>query len=104
MNSLITLRWKYGGRNVSSATIHRGGKITKSTLGHARRIRRRGEHGEDGWIRMVEAHAVDHVEAREVVLAGRVVAMPRDHVERRVIQPRAPRLPAEACENLGGTR
>jgi hypothetical protein len=32
MNSLITLRWYQGGRNVSSATIQRGGKITKSQL------------------------------------------------------------------------
>src|SRR5258707_361883 len=32
MNSLITLRWKYGGRKVCSATDQRGGKITKSTL------------------------------------------------------------------------
>ena len=32
MNSLIALRWNQGGRNVSSATIQRGGKITKSTL------------------------------------------------------------------------
>ena len=32
MNSLITLRWNHGGRNVSSATIQRGGKITKSQL------------------------------------------------------------------------
>src|SRR4249920_1896311 len=28
--SLITLRWNHGGRKVSSATIQRGGKITKS--------------------------------------------------------------------------
>src|SRR3954451_9099306 len=32
MHSLITLRWNQGGRNVSSATIQRGGKITKSAL------------------------------------------------------------------------
>src|SRR6188768_2750876 len=32
MNSLITLRWNQGGRKVRSATIHRGGKITKSRL------------------------------------------------------------------------
>src|SRR6478609_4489809 len=32
MNSLITLRWNHGGRKVSSATIQRGGKITKSQL------------------------------------------------------------------------
>jgi hypothetical protein len=30
MNSLIRLRWNQGGRNVSSATIQRGGKTTKS--------------------------------------------------------------------------
>jgi hypothetical protein len=30
MNSLMKLRWKNGGRNVCSATIQRGGKITKS--------------------------------------------------------------------------
>src|SRR5438552_2530142 len=32
MYSLITLRWNQGGRKVSSATIQRGGKITKSTF------------------------------------------------------------------------
>jgi hypothetical protein len=32
MNSHITLRWNQGGRNVSSPTSQRGGKITKSTL------------------------------------------------------------------------
>src|SRR3954462_9558501 len=30
ISSLITLRWNQGGRNVSSATVQRGGKITKS--------------------------------------------------------------------------
>ncbi len=32
MNSLITLRWNHGGRNVCSATCQRGGKMTKSTF------------------------------------------------------------------------
>src|SRR5690606_2301642 len=32
MHSLITLRWNHGGRNVSSATIQRGGKMTKSAF------------------------------------------------------------------------
>src|SRR3990167_3018893 len=32
MNSLIRLRWYQGGRKVSSATIQRGGKMTKSQL------------------------------------------------------------------------
>lgn len=31
MYSLITLRWKYGGRKVSSPTSQRGAKTTKST-------------------------------------------------------------------------
>ena len=32
MNSLATLRWNHGGRNVSCATSQRGGTITKSML------------------------------------------------------------------------
>jgi len=32
MYSLMTLRWKYGGRKVCSATIQRGGKMTKSAF------------------------------------------------------------------------
>src|SRR5258708_40202936 len=32
MYSFMMLRWKYGGRKVGSATIHRGGKVTKSML------------------------------------------------------------------------
>src|SRR3954452_25476302 len=32
MHSLIALRWNQGGRNVSSATVQRGGKMTKSAL------------------------------------------------------------------------
>src|SRR3954471_14849841 len=32
ISSLITLRWNQGGRNVCSATIQRGGKMTKSQL------------------------------------------------------------------------
>lgn len=33
INSDIQFRWNQGGRNVSSATSHRGGKITKSAMG-----------------------------------------------------------------------
>src|SRR5215216_3587322 len=32
ISSLMTLRWNQGGRNVSSATAQRGGKMTKSQL------------------------------------------------------------------------
>jgi hypothetical protein len=31
INSFMQFRWKYGGRNVFSATDQRGGKTTKST-------------------------------------------------------------------------
>ena len=32
MNSLATLRWNHGGRNVCSIASQRGGKITKSIV------------------------------------------------------------------------
>src|ERR1700758_3779969 len=32
MNSVMTLRWNQGGRNVSSPTSQRGGKMAKSTV------------------------------------------------------------------------
>src|SRR6185436_15349764 len=57
MNSLITLRWKKGGRKVSSATIQRGGKITKSqlavpgvSLGEVSTVKIDGS----GWSKLIE--------------------------------------------------
>src|SRR5689334_14806874 len=57
MNSLITLRWNQGGRNVCSATIQRGGKITKSQLavpgvseGEVRTVKIDGS----GWSKLIE--------------------------------------------------
>ena len=32
MNSVMTLRWYHGGRNVFSPTSQRGGKMTKSMV------------------------------------------------------------------------
>ena len=94
MNSLATLRWNHGGRNVCSIARIRGGKITKSIDVHARRVARRLQHEEDRRIRMVVADRADRVEAREVVLVRHVVAVPRDDVERRVVDARADhRLP-----------
>src|SRR5579864_7673173 len=49
---------------------------------------------------MIEAHRVDRVEAREVVFAWRVVAVPRDDVERRMIDRRAPQLTTELSDEL----
>ncbi len=90
MNSLITLRWNQGGRKVSSATIQRGGKTTKSRLAVPGGLAGRGQHGEDRRVGMVEAHRADGVEAREIVFVGRVVAVPGDDVERRVVDSARP--------------
>src|SRR3546814_8810443 len=55
MHSLITLRWNQGGRNVSSATIQRGGKMTKlalarpgTSLGEVRTVKMDGS----GWSKL----------------------------------------------------
>src|SRR5438270_238770 len=90
MYSFMMLRWKYGGRNVCSATIHRGG----------RRVRWRREHGEDRRIGMIERDGVDDVELPQVVFVRRVVAVPRHDVERRMIEARRPELAAELRDQL----
>ncbi len=70
------------------------GEDGEVAIGRAGNQRGRGEHGVDGWVGMVEGDGVDAVEQRQVVLVGRVVAVPADHVERRVIDERGPE-PAE---------
>src|SRR5437868_13508049 len=57
MHSLITLRWYQGGRKVSSATIQRGGKITKSQFavpgvseGEVSTVKMDGS----GWSKLIE--------------------------------------------------
>src|SRR5579863_9353107 len=54
-------------------------------VGGARRIAGRGQHCEDGWVWVIVADGADGIEAPEVVLVGRVVAVPADDVERRVV-------------------
>src|SRR3546814_17394897 len=56
MNSLIILRWNQGGRNVSSPTSQRGGKMTKSqfaipgiALGLVRTVKILGS----GWSKLI---------------------------------------------------
>ena len=78
-----------------SATIQRGGKMTKSIFAVPGNLDRRCQHREDGWIGVVEGHRVDAVEVRQVVLVGRIVAVPRHHVQRRVIDAAAPETAAE---------
>ena len=100
MNSLATLRWNHGGRNVCSIARMRGGKITKSIASTAGRVARRLQHEEDRRIGMVEADRADRVEAREVVLVRRVVAVPRDDVERRVVDRGRPQVALELGHQL----
>ena len=72
--------------------------MAKSQLAVPGMSRGRGQHGVDGRVGVVEGDGVDAVEARQVVLVRRVVAVPGDHVERRVIDERGP----QAAEKLGG--
>ena len=69
-------------------------------VGRSRRVGGRGQHGEDRRIGMIEAHAVDDVEAREIVFVRHVIAMPGDDIERRVIDGRAPQPAAEFGHQL----
>src|SRR6185437_3713778 len=45
-------------------------------------------------------HRADGVEAAQVVLAWGIVAVPGDHIERRMIEPRRPQLAAEFGDEL----
>ena len=53
-------------------------------VGGARRVRRRGHHRVDRRIGMVVEQRADRREAPQVVFVGIVVAVPGDHVERRM--------------------
>ena len=64
-------------------------------VGGARQVGRRGQHGKDRRIGMIEAHRADDVEAREIVFVGREIAVPGDDVERRVIHLRRPQIALE---------
>src|SRR3982750_3765963 len=84
MHSLITLRWNQGGRNVSSATIQRGGKMTKSALA------RPGTSLGEGRTGMIVGDGADRIESAKIIFAGRQIAVPGDDVERAVIEIRDP--------------
>src|SRR5690606_10378710 len=58
------------------------------------------QHQEDGWVRVIEADAAQRVEAAQVVFVGRIVAMPGNHVERRMIHVGLPQKPAELRNEL----
>ena len=93
MNSLATLRWNHGGRNVCSIARMRGGKITKSSvstpgvsLGDCSTRKIDGS----GWSKLIEPIVLKRA---QVVFVRRVVAVPADDVERRVVD----RAPTTGC-------
>ena len=78
------------------------GKDHEVNVGGAWRLGRRGQHGEDRRVGVVEQNRADRREAAEVVLVGRVVAVPGDHVERRVGDLRHPQRTAPLHGQLRG--
>ena len=65
----------------------------------SRNFRRRSQHRVNRRIRMIEAHGVDAIEIRQIVLVGHVVPMPGNHVQRRVIDRRRPESSLELGHN-----
>ena len=86
MNSLITLRWNHGGRNVCSATSQRGGKIDEVDIRGSRRVARARSApvkiDGSGWSKLTVLTALKRARS---YLYGHVIAVPGDDVERRVI-------------------
>ena len=70
-------------------------------IGAAGDVARAGQHREDRRVGMVEADAADRVEAGEVVAPRRVIAVPGDDVERRMVERRRPQLAEEFLDDLG---
>ncbi|MCW0448988.1 hypothetical protein NB706_001822 [Xanthomonas sacchari] len=64
-------------------------------VGGAGRVAGRGQHGEDAGIGMVETDRADGIEAAQVVFVRGVVAVPGDHVQRRMPDRRAPQMALE---------
>ena len=61
----------------------------------AGKVRGRGQDGKDRRIGMIEADRADDVEARQIVFVRREVAVPGDHVERRMLHLRRPQIALE---------
>ena len=104
MNSDMMLRWYQGGRKVSSPTSQRGGKITKSTLarpgdslGEVSTVKMDGS----GWSKLIVPIVMNLAVS---YLYGRVVPVPADHVQRRMVVVGGPQVPAELLHHLDGRR
>ena len=69
--------------------------MAKSQFAVPGTTRWRGEHRVDRRVGVIERNRVDAVEERQIVLVRRVVAMPRDYIERRVIDEGGPEAAQE---------
>jgi hypothetical protein len=50
---------------------------------------------------MVEAHRIDRVEAVQIIAIRRVIAVPGDDIERRMVEGRRPEVPERLLDHLG---
>ena len=66
------------------------GENDEIDIRHAGRVGRRGHHRVDRRVRMIEQHRAHRREAPQIVFVGRVIAMPADDVEGRLVNARAP--------------
>ena len=64
--------------------------MAKSQLAVPGTCRWRAQHRVDRWVGVIERNRVDAVEQREIVLVRRVVAVPRNDIQRRVIDEGGP--------------
>ncbi len=68
-------------------------------IGSAGNLRRRSQHRVDRRIGMVEAHGIDAIEIREIVFVRDVITVPRNHIQRRVIDLRLPQTALKLARN-----
>ena len=59
-----------------------------------------GQHRKDRRVGMVEADRAQRVEPRQIVFVGRVIAVPGDDVERRMVELRGPQIAGELDDDL----
>ena len=53
------------------------------------------QYQKNRWIGMVETDRTNRIEAAQIVFVGRVIAVPSDHIERRMIDCRRPQVAGE---------
>src|SRR3546814_13557798 len=63
----------------------------------------RSEHQKDARVGVIEADRADRVEAAQIVFARRVVALPGDHIERRMADVGPPQAALKLGHQFKGT-